>query len=195
MASPGIPGIAETPRPGCFPGPPGTRHLVPLVTCLRGLSPSLERPWSPSGKLPLHLPPSLPPGLRPLPTTVGRGLDFFHQSPDLLDLRKKRVFRGYFLHLLFQALLEWRWLHPQGKLSIALPGERDRAEGRGLLFLREELRFFLPGLQPSSPWAQEPLHPLLLVLPARVFPTQGRAAGFPTAGKAPASLHDPHLGK
>lgn len=43
-ASPGIPGIAETPRPGGFPGPPGTRHLVPLVTRLRGLSPSLERP-------------------------------------------------------------------------------------------------------------------------------------------------------
>lgn len=122
----------KAPRPPCHPP-------VEVATELRE---TVVPVWGNSRCISL---PAFTPGLRPLPT-MGRGLNFLHQSPDLLDLRKKRVFCGYFLRLLFQALLEWRWLHPQGKLSIASPGEWDRAEGGGLLFLKEKLRFFLPGL-------------------------------------------------
>lgn len=123
MAIPGIPRISETgnagagaapascvwlrcspkpPKSSCFPGPPGTRHLIPLVTCLWRQSPSLERLWVPIwGNSHCISHPPFPPGLWPLPT-MGRGLNFMHQSPGLLDLRKKRVFCGYFFTFCFK---------------------------------------------------------------------------------------------
>lgn len=48
----------------------------------------------------ISLPP-FPPGLRPLPT-MGQGLNFLQQSPGLLDLKKKRVFCGYFFTFCFK---------------------------------------------------------------------------------------------
>lgn len=77
--------------------------------------------------------------------------------------------------------------------------------GKNCPSLRQENGIAFPegGAEVFPPWIVNlPLrglmnhfHPLLLVSLARVLPTQGRAAGFPADGKAPTSLHDPHLGK
>lgn len=129
------------------------RRVVFRVLLARGTSTPVTRFWrrSPSlrkivapvcrlGKYPLRSPSShelslLPPGHQPLPTNGLRVGGFFPhsplaepsrnvgRSPDLLGLRKKRVFCCLFVwvfYILSQALLEWRWLHPRAKIVHCL---------------------------------------------------------------------------
>lgn len=75
-------------RPPCHPPLEAVTELKETVVPIWGNSRCISLP-------------SFPPGLWPL-STMGRGLNFLHQSPGLLDLRTKRMFCGYFFTFCFK---------------------------------------------------------------------------------------------
>lgn len=167
-------GAAENPGSELFSG--YSWHEAPRspVTRFWRRSPSLRKIVAPVcrlGKYPLRSPSShelslLPPGHQPLPTCGLRvWVFFFPPSPAACRALVKRgaqpgsawfeeekgVLLLFFFYLLFQAPLEWRWLHPRGKIVRPLrQGNRIKPNAGGLLSPKERPRRwawepFLPG--------------------------------------------------
>jgi len=202
-------------RRGCFLGPPGMRHPVPP-------SPASGDGHRAYGKIVAPVRPAalFPP--RPSPTQaphLGWGLGFLSPPPAACRALAKRraqpgsawfeeekgVLLGLFLfvwvfgffNLLFQALLEWCWLHPRAKSFHCFAGgigssrarrgllSRRGGHGGGLGAFPSRIRISLP------PGRRATLSPLLPVPPSRVF----TARGFHAAGNARAARAAPEQGE